>query len=125
MIDGDLNSLIDKYEFSETDIEDYITPLLSEGIITAETDSSGEKIEIQNIKRVTEPTFQKICFLVMGLGGVVGHVFFFSEGEDIITYPHDDVGFGVFSMSHRESHIEKFFEGVDTKNFAIKRKQTV
>lgn len=72
---------------------------------------------------MTDSILQKICFLVMGLGGVVGHVFFFSEGEDIIIYPHDDVGFGVFSMSDMEADIEKFFECVDTKNFAIKRKQ--
>lgn len=42
-IDGNLISLINDYGFSETDIEDYITPLLSEGIVTEEENSFGKK----------------------------------------------------------------------------------
>lgn len=128
IIDVPLESLLEDYEYTPNDIEEYITPLLKKGFIQiqqipqiksdSEIDEKGS-FRFYNVDKSELEYICKLFFIIMALGGVQGHLFVAFESENLILYPHDDIGFGIFSSTEDNAWIANFFDCVETKSFCV------
>lgn len=130
LVANSLESLVKDYEYDTDDIGKYILPLLDNGFIeikkpgrqdTAAANNDNKEIfRIYQISQDDSENLYKLFFVVMALGGTYGHVFIQYENEGLITYPHDDVGFGLISQIADNIHVKTFFDLAEKSNFAIR-----
>lgn len=108
---GDLESL---YEYSDSDVNEFIGPLLGSPYKFVGGDGlRGVLVTEENIS----PLY-KTCFIQMALGGLCGHIFIYLERLGLFIYPHDDVGLGVISIKEKPS--ANIFDLVDRELFSVR-----
>lgn len=61
--------------------------------------------------------FLNMSRLIMGHGGVIGQVLFFINIEiGVALYPHDDIGFGIISLTKDNKICKEFLKTVEENN---------
>lgn len=114
---------ISNFGYSLVDINKYIDPLIDYGIIQVDQPNSSQEKEFV-IKEISEDNIiylDKVLYVIMGLGGVYGHLFLFFEKLGLIIYPHDDIGYGLISSSIENEWVEEFFKSVDRSLYDVKQ----
>ena len=114
---GDDAHLREEYELDDYELDEYIHPLISKGIVHRKTHLDdcvpyldGEKLSVH--EGLTKTTMRRVVIGVMAVGGLRGHCFFIAEKHGLIYYPHDDTGFGFISMFEDPYHREQSREFV-------------
>lgn len=112
----DLESI---YGYTASDVEKYISPAVGSGLICAGSDSN--EIISRNFFYGDTIFSNAIgcCYSLMALGGLDGHFFIVDHERGLIVYPHDDTGFGLFSLNEKNS-AKKFFSGFNPERFEVK-----
>ena len=97
-----------KYRLSEREVEEYLSPLLTTGVLrTHEHFSEVGAPVLMNDLDVDQRERLLVC--LMDVDGVEGHVLVHLVAHDLLVYPHDDVGFGFISGSRRGESFAKGF----------------
>ncbi|MCI5183623.1 MAG: hypothetical protein D3921_14085 [Candidatus Electrothrix sp. AW1] len=87
-----------KEEFFTNDEKENINHLIRIGWIKPdkEAEEIQKEFDCYNVENNDIDSLHKLCNLVFN-GCTYGHVFFMWKEHELIVYPHDDVGFGVFA----------------------------
>jgi|GEM_PF-4829916 len=107
----DISDLKPLYEYSDSDVKEFIEPLLSSPYSIVDGDG------FRNVP-ITEGNINllyKAYYIQMTLGGLCGHIFIYLERLGLFIYPHDDVGLGFIST--KENPSVNIFDTVDRELF--------
>lgn len=113
-LDCDIGDLEPLYEYSVSDVKEFIEPLLSSPYNIVDGDGFRDVT-------VTEDNINllyKACYIQMALGGLCGHIFIYLERLGLFIYPHDDVGLGFISIKKNPS--SNIFDLVDRELFNVR-----
>jgi hypothetical protein len=118
VIDEDMEALTKDYELSSQQIEEYFKPLVDVNIFSCVGRDGEFKSNFHYVASPSVNILEKIFHVVMVLGGSSGNVFLLNSIKGIAIYPHDDGGFGVFSLSDMSSvdaaeEFLRFFSGLN------------
>lgn len=93
---GCLEKVVKKFVLPAQDVEAYLSPLLAHGWLRAYDHYSH--VPAPAILGDGDPDLvTKACIALMDIDGLKGH--FFLHQDDIVFYPHEEVGFGAIALN--------------------------
>ncbi|CAN5897127.1 hypothetical protein BH24DEI2_BH24DEI2_20370 [soil metagenome] len=99
------------YELTEGKIGEYITPLAEMGWLNLvnydeHDEASWQQLEsdLRSFSHLEAANTALLCSAVMNVPGIKGHCFFVSERFGLVTYPHENIGFGIFADKETEGN---------------------